>query len=163
MNISNPRTLRVIELLLNPRLIQDYIKVGADLNIDSVFPFSRREFAAIQWHLYFPHLVVAYKRDSEGFKDLFRDFFQAAVPRLKTMVVVGDYVPAAVELRLIRPYFGFSGLFGNITTKEIPLDELTTAVMEHKIKGLLTIYDMAAAESPPWLDPFGFVKDWRGI
>ena len=163
MNVSNPRNLPVIEMLLNPRLVQDYNALTAKLNLDSQCPFSSREISAIQWQLYFPHLVVAHKGNNETLNDLTSDFFQVAFSRMKTPVVVGDYVRAPMELREIRPYFGFRGLFGGITSKEMPLDELTTAVIKYKLTGLFTVYNMAAAATPLYLDPFGFTKDWRAM
>lgn len=160
---AKEQNLKIIKWILNPHLILDHIQLCADVKSDNKFPFSRKEFAAIQWQLCFPHLVVAYKLNNAESSDLFADFIEIAVPKLKARIVVGDYIRAPMELRLIKPHFGFSGMFGNISNKEISVDCLTTVVIRHKIKGLLTIYDMTAAESSPWLDPFGIVKNCHGI
>jgi hypothetical protein len=163
MNVSNPHNSLVIELLLNPNLLREYNKLCADLNLIRQCPFSTREFPAIQWQLYFPHLVVAQKGNEQKLTNLTEDFFDVAFPRMKAPVIVGDYIRAPMELRHLRPHFGLSGLFANITAKEIPLDDLTAAVGEYKFKGLLTVYNMAVAASPLHLDPFGLAKDWRAI
>lgn len=163
MDVANERNLRVIEYIANPGLIEDYFQTCAALNLDRGSPFLSREFEVLQWHLCFPHLVMAYKLDEDGFKELFRDFFESVLPRLGKTVVVGDYVRAPMELRLIKPHFGFGGLFATVTNRQIRLDEMTRAVMEFKLKGMLATYNLAATESARWVDPSHRVVDWRAI
>jgi len=133
---------QLIEAIFKPDLVVKYVTL-LDNAMDDPFPFSSREYIALQWHLRFPLVGYAFHELESPERDNILEYFIRRCRSEEQIVRVGDYINAKGHTSLIKAELGIKGFFSAIREQRIPIKIVTEALIDQKIKQMLALLNIA--------------------